>query len=174
MTLLFDGGKPDLVLAGINDGRNVGEDIAYSGTLAFGREAAFWGVPAICLSRVKGAVHDAGDDAALRGLLRTLWETRGEWTADGCWLAVNLPASLPAPIVRATTASAKIASESDVVERRGEQIRYRLRRRCAYVSTPGDENAAIDAGNIVIARHCWAQTTALPEPLVDSWNRTSS
>ena len=172
MTLLFDGRKPDLVLAGINDGRNVGEDIAYSGTLAFGREAAFWGVPAICLSRVKGAVHRAGDDAALRGLLRTLSGTRGEWAGDGCWLAVNLPASLPAPIVPATTARAKIASETDVVERSAEHIRYRLRRGRAYVSTPGDENAAIDAGNIVIARHCWAQTAALPEPLVASWNRT--
>lgn len=174
MTLLFDGRKPDLALVGINDGRNVGEDIAYSGTLAFGREAAFWGVPAICLSRVKGAVHRTGDEAALRGLLCALSQTRGEWGADGCWLAVNLPASLPAPIVRATTAYAKIGSESDIVERSAERIRYRLRRGRTYVSISGDENAAIDAGNIVIARHGWTQTAALPESLIDSWNRTPS
>ena len=38
MTVLFaEGPGPDLVLAGINDGRNVGEDIAYSGTMAIGR-----------------------------------------------------------------------------------------------------------------------------------------
>src|SRR5689334_9174569 len=84
MTLLFgDGAKPDLVLAGINDGRNVGEDIAYSGTLAFGREATFWGVPAVCLSRVKSAVHGAGDQAALRALLRILSDSRREWSARG-------------------------------------------------------------------------------------------
>ncbi|MEP6998340.1 MAG: 5'/3'-nucleotidase SurE, partial [Betaproteobacteria bacterium] len=65
MTVLFaDGPRPDLVLAGINDGRNVGEDIAYSGTIAIGREAAFWGMPAICISRVKAATHRAGDDDA--------------------------------------------------------------------------------------------------------------
>jgi 5'-nucleotidase len=45
MTLLFDKNeRPDLVLSGINDKINVGEDLAYSGTMAVAREAAFWGV----------------------------------------------------------------------------------------------------------------------------------
>src|SRR5690606_17231195 len=42
MTWLFEQDqKPDLVLSGVNDGRNVGEDLAYSGTLAIAREATF-------------------------------------------------------------------------------------------------------------------------------------
>lgn len=173
MTVLFaDGPKPDLVLAGINDGRNVGEDIAYSGTLAIGREAAFWGVPAISISRVKSAVRGAGDDAALRALLRTLWDARGDWFSNGCWLAVNLPAALPAPIAQATIARDKIASASDVIERTAERIRYRLRRGRADASASGDENAVIDAGNIVVTRHRWAVTATLDEALIDSWNRT--
>jgi 5'-nucleotidase len=173
MTVLFvDGPKPDLVLAGINDGRNVAEDVAYSGTLAIGREAAFWGVPAISISRVKGALRRGGDDAALRSLLRTLSDTRGEWSDDGHWLGVNLPAALPAPIARATIGRDKIASASDVVERTADRIRYRLRRGRAHASAAGDENAAIDAGNIVIVRHGWAETAALPEGLVAAWNRT--
>jgi 5'-nucleotidase len=172
MTVHFaDGPKPDLVLAGINDGRNVGEDIAYSGTLAIGREAAFWGVPAISISRV-AAVRGAGDDAALRALLRILWDTRCDWFSNGCWLAVNLPAALPAPIAQATIARDKIASASDVLERTVERIRYRLRRGRAHASAPGDENAVIDAGNIVVARHRWAATAALDEALIESWNRT--
>lgn len=172
MTVLFaDGPKPDLVLAGINDGRNVAEDIAYSGTLAIGREAAFWGVPAICISRVKRASHAAGDNAALRALLRTLWNTRDEWADDGSWLAVNLPAVLPAAIAPATIGRDKIASACDVVERTNERIRYRLRRGRAHASGAGDENAEIDAGNIVIVRHGWAETATLPQGLVDSWNR---
>lgn len=173
MTVLFtDGPKPDLVLAGINDGRNVGEDIAYSGTLAIGREAAFWGVPAISISRVKAAVRGAGDDAALRALLRILWDTRCDWFSNGCWLAVNLPAALPAPIAQATIARDKIASASDVIERTAERIRYRLLRGRAHASASGDENAVIDAGNIVVARHRWAATATLDEALIDSWNRT--
>jgi 5'-nucleotidase len=173
MTVLFaDGPKPDLVLAGINDGRNVAEDIAYSGTLAIGREASFWGVPAISISRVKSASHRGGDDTALRALLRTLWKTRGEWAGTGRWLAVNLPAVLPAPIIEAVIGRDKIACASDVVERTPERIHFRLRRGRSHGSQAGDENAAIDAGNIVIVRHAWADAAALPEGLVDAWNRS--
>ena len=172
MTVLFaDGPRPDLVLAGINDGRNVGEDIAYSGTMAIGREAAFWGVPAISLSRVKGAVRGTGDDAALRALLRVLADTRGEWGVDGHWLGVNLPAALPAPVVQAAIGRDKIASASDVVMRTSDRIHYRLRRGRAHASTAGDENAAIADGNIVIVRHGWAETAALPGDLVALCNR---
>lgn len=172
MTVLFaDGPKPDLVLAGINDGRNVAEDVAYSGTLAIGREAVFWGIPSVAISRVKAAVRGTGDDAALRALLQTLWETRSEWVAEGLWLAVNLPPSLPAPIAQATIGRDKIASASDVVERTTDRIRYRLRRGRAHSSDAGDENSAIDAGNIVIVRHGWSATSGLPEELFDSWNR---
>lgn len=172
MTVLFaDGGKPDLVLAGINDGRNVAEDIAYSGTLAIGREASFWGVPAICISRVKSATPDSGDDAVLGALLRILWDTRVHWTGEGFWLAVNLPAKLPASIVTASIGRDKIAAASDVVERTPDRIRYRLRRGRAHASVRGDENAAIGAGKIVIVRHGWAESAALGPDLIDSWNR---
>jgi 5'-nucleotidase len=172
MTVLFAGEpKPDLVLAGINDGRNVGEDIAYSGTMAIGREAAFWGVPAISISRVKGAVRGTGDDAALRALLRVLADTRDEWASGSHWLGVNLPAALPAPIAQAVIGRDKIATASDVVARSPDRIRYRLRRGRAHASTAGDENAVIDAGNIVIVRHGWTKTDALPEDFIASCNR---
>jgi 5'-nucleotidase len=172
MTVLFaDGAKPDLVLAGINDGRNVAQDIAYSGTLAIGREASFWGVPAISISRVKAPSQGPADGTALRALLRALWDTRGEWAGDGAWLSVNLPAALPAPIVQAKIGRDKIATASDVVERTAERIRYRLRRGRAMTSSAGDENAAIGAGSIAIVRHRWSEASPLVESLVESWNR---
>ena len=42
----------------------------------------------------------SGDDAALRALLRTLWDTRGEWAGDGRWLGVNhgAPARVHSPV----------------------------------------------------------------------------
>ncbi|MGH8712552.1 MAG: 5'/3'-nucleotidase SurE [Casimicrobiaceae bacterium] len=172
MTVLFAGGaKPDLVLAGINDGRNVAEDIAYSGTLAIGREASFWGVPAISISQVKAPAPGPADDTTLSALLRALWETRGEWTGDGAWLSVNLPAALPAPIVQARVGRDKIASASDVVERSAERIRYRLRRGRANASSAGDENAALEAGSIAVVRHRWSEASPLAESLLDAWNR---
>lgn len=43
--------KPDVVLSGINNGYNVGFDIAYSGTVGAAMEALMQGVPAIALSK---------------------------------------------------------------------------------------------------------------------------
>lgn len=48
---LFPGGKPDLVLSGVNAGENLGDDITYSGTISAAMEAALAGIPAIGLSQ---------------------------------------------------------------------------------------------------------------------------
>ena len=40
----------DLVVSGINEGYNLGDDFHYSGTISAAREAAFYNVPAIALS----------------------------------------------------------------------------------------------------------------------------
>ncbi|MCK7511516.1 MAG: 5'/3'-nucleotidase SurE [Desulfobacterales bacterium] len=42
--------KPDLVVAGLNPGANVGVNITYSGTVAAAKEAALGGIPAIAAS----------------------------------------------------------------------------------------------------------------------------
>ena len=44
------GRAPDLVLSGINDGGNLGEDVTYSGTVAAAMEATLLGIPAIALT----------------------------------------------------------------------------------------------------------------------------
>ena len=42
--------RPDMVVAGVNDGWNVGKDVHYSGTFGAAMEAAFCGVPSIAVS----------------------------------------------------------------------------------------------------------------------------
>ncbi len=42
--------RPDLVIAGINDGQNVGPDIFYSGTVGAAAEGAHTGIPSIAIS----------------------------------------------------------------------------------------------------------------------------
>ena len=49
---IFKDAKPDLVLSGINFGRNAGVDVTYSGTVAAAMEATMLGVPAIALSQM--------------------------------------------------------------------------------------------------------------------------
>ncbi|MBN2407113.1 MAG: 5'/3'-nucleotidase SurE [Elusimicrobia bacterium] len=44
----------DIVLSGINEGANLGDDVNYSGTVAGAREAAHLGIPAVASSLVAG------------------------------------------------------------------------------------------------------------------------
>jgi 5'-nucleotidase len=48
------GKAPDLVLSGVNGGRNVAEDVIYSGTVAGAMEGALLGLPAFALSQAFG------------------------------------------------------------------------------------------------------------------------
>jgi 5'-nucleotidase len=43
--------KPDLVLSGVNHGRNIAEDVTYSGTIAAAMEATLLGIKAVALSQ---------------------------------------------------------------------------------------------------------------------------
>ena len=45
--------RPDLVLSGINNGANMGDDTLYSGTVAAAMEGFLFGVPAIAFSQVQ-------------------------------------------------------------------------------------------------------------------------
>ena len=57
------GYKPDLVVSGINNGANMGDDTIYSGTVGAAMEGYLFGIPALAFSQVdKGWAHI--DDAA--------------------------------------------------------------------------------------------------------------
>jgi 5'-nucleotidase len=45
------GGKPDVILSGVNSGTNVADDVTYSGTIAGAIEGTLLGVPSIALSQ---------------------------------------------------------------------------------------------------------------------------
>src|SRR5215212_3921937 len=48
---LVEGFQPDVVVAGINHGSNLGDDITYSGTVAAALEGIVLGVPALAVSQ---------------------------------------------------------------------------------------------------------------------------
>ena len=87
--------KPDLVLSGINNGYNVGFDIAYSGTLGAAFEAARHGIPAMAFSITSNA-HLAAAEPHLTYILKELLDEkldRGEvWN-------VNFPALNKRPLM---------------------------------------------------------------------------
>lgn len=72
--------KPDYVFSGINNGYNVGFDIAYSGTLGAAFEAARDGIPAIAFS-IAGNHHLPSAEPHLAPIIRELLEADLEpWT----------------------------------------------------------------------------------------------
>src|SRR5512144_1091625 len=58
MNHLLKNDPPDIVVSGINKGGNLGEDVAYSGTVAGALEASIYGLPGIAVSLVQRTNFD--------------------------------------------------------------------------------------------------------------------
>lgn len=95
------GYRPDLVVSGINNGANMGDDTIYSGTVGAAMEGYLFGIPAIAFSQVhKGWKHlDAAAERA-RDLVQRLL-THQTPQARPWLLNVNLP-NLPADELKST------------------------------------------------------------------------
>jgi 5'-nucleotidase len=78
--------KPDVVLAGINDGYNAASDIQYSATVGAALEAAFQGYPAIALS--EGRMGHQVTDHYLHEVLAELIDQK---PGNGNVINVNFP-----------------------------------------------------------------------------------
>lgn len=61
--------RPDIVISGINDGANMGEDTIYSGTVAAAMEGYMLGLPGIAFSLVKKGYEHLDSAAKMAGEL---------------------------------------------------------------------------------------------------------
>ena len=81
--------RPDLVVSGINNGANMGDDTLYSGTVAAATEGYLFGIPAIAFSLVeKGWEHL---DSAARVARRIVEQQTATPLAGNILLNVNIP-----------------------------------------------------------------------------------
>jgi 5'-nucleotidase len=98
--------RPDLVVAGINHGMNLGQDAFYSGTIAAAREGALRGIPALAVSAHPSL--DLGPTASLAAQLAlALW---GAAAGRGVLLNLNVPPAW-AGEVRSTRLGSRIYEE---------------------------------------------------------------
>lgn len=81
--------EPDMVVAGINAGANLGDDVLYSGTVAAAMEGRFLGAPAIAVSLV-GDQPDHYDTAA-RVAVELVQRVRSGTLPADTILNVNVP-----------------------------------------------------------------------------------
>jgi 5'-nucleotidase len=86
---------PDLIIAGINKGPNMGQDVNYSGTVAAAKEGAFLGIPSLAVSL--DARKDFRFDTA-KDVVRQLIEKIGNFPLPRhVLLNVNVP-NRPQPL----------------------------------------------------------------------------
>ncbi|MDO4637803.1 MAG: 5'/3'-nucleotidase SurE [Lautropia sp.] len=83
-------GPPDLVVSGINDGANMGDDTIYSGTVAAATEGYLLGVPALAFSLV-GRGYEHLDCAARVARELVMLQLAAPWQ-EPVLLNVNIPA----------------------------------------------------------------------------------
>jgi 5'-nucleotidase len=85
---LIDNGV-DLVMAGINNGSNLGDDVLISGTVGAALQGCFRGLPSVALS--VAAIHEVCYDVAAK-LARLLIERKvADILPGGIFLNINLP-----------------------------------------------------------------------------------
>jgi 5'-nucleotidase len=81
--------RPDMVIAGINHGANLGDDVLYSGTVAAAMEGRFLGVPAIAVSL---ANHDGRHfETAAETVIRLVQRLQKDPLPADTILNVNVP-----------------------------------------------------------------------------------
>jgi 5'-nucleotidase len=85
------GYRPDLVVSGINNGANMGDDTIYSGTVGAAMEGYLFGIPAIAFSQTeKGWRHL--DAAAAKARELVLQMVQHQMVGDKPWLLnINMP-----------------------------------------------------------------------------------
>lgn len=81
--------RPDLVVSGINNGANMGDDTLYSGTVAAAAEAYLFGIPAIAFSLVEKGWEQL--ESAARAARLVVERHIAEPLAAASLLNVNIP-----------------------------------------------------------------------------------
>jgi 5'-nucleotidase len=138
--------RPDLVVAGINHGMNLGQDAFYSGTIAAAREGALRGVPALATS-----AHVSLDLAPVALLSAhvalELRAVRGATAARGPLLSLNVPAAWNGQL-RATRLGARIYDEivDFRLDPRGREYLWLGGPAVRHEPDPGTDTDAYDDG----------------------------
>ena len=156
---LVEGFRPDLVVAGINHGSNLGDDITYSGTVAAALEGVVLGVPGIAVSQQSQAremdfrLGREFDFAIAAAFTARVVDAIDEVPLpDGTLLNVNVPAGQAHAVEVARLGKRIYRDALELVDRDGAgRRRYRI-----YGDSPvhededGTDLAAVAAGRVAV------------------------
>lgn len=157
--------KPDLVVSGINNGANMGDDTLYSGTVAAAMEGYLFGIPSIAFSLAeRGWTHLDAAARVARALMEQVIEQSSPAAARGAWLLnVNIPDRPHADLhgLRITRLGRRHASEPVIRQSnpRGEPI--------YWIGAAGDAREAGEGTDFHAVANGWVSVTPLQVDLTD-------
>lgn len=91
--------EPDIVVSGINDAANLGDDVIYSGTVAAAMEGRFLGLPAVAVSLATAGHRGRHYASAARAVVAIIERLRHDPLPASTILNVNVP-DLPWEAIR--------------------------------------------------------------------------
>src|SRR3954468_21743727 len=151
---LVEGWAPDIVVAGINHGSNLGDDVTYSGTVAAAMEGLLLGLPAIAVSQQSEKREmdfrlgeDFVFDVAARFTARVVAELEAVPLPPSTLLNVNVPAGEPRGVEVARLGK---RTYRDRLSAQGDGKYFIYGEDPGYEDEPGTDLVAIAAGRIAV------------------------
>ena len=156
---LIEDFEAELVVAGINHGSNLGDDITYSGTVAAALEAIVLGIPGIAISQQSSALEldfQTGEgfefSVAAEFTARLVAELEDVPLPQGTLLNINVPGSAPDGVEVARLGKRVYQDELALVhEGAGGHRQYRIYGDASYEhDETGTDLAAVAKGKIAV------------------------
>jgi 5'-nucleotidase len=150
--------EADLVVAGINHGANLGDDITYSGTVAAALEGVVLGLPAIAVSQQSGARAldyrfdgGFGFDVAAAFVARLVERLEDVPLPARTLLNVNVPAGEPSGVEVTSLGKRIYKDELKLANEEEHRRRYWIYGSDpGFHDEPGTDLAAVAAGRIAV------------------------
>jgi 5'-nucleotidase len=155
---LIDDFTPDVIVAGINHGANLGDDITYSGTVAAALEGIVLGLPAIAVSQQSTARemdfrfgHQFDFGHAARFAASLVDELDDHPLAEGTLLNINVPAGEPTGVEVTRLGKRIYRDKLELHGEEGNRRRYWIYGgEHGYHREEGTDMAAVAAGRIAV------------------------
>jgi 5'-nucleotidase len=150
--------QPDVVVAGINHGSNLGDDITYSGTVAAALEGVMLDVPAVAVSQQSAAGemdfrlgHRFAFGIAARFAAALVDRLDDVPLPPGTLLNVNVPCGTPSGVEVARLGKRVYRDELTLVEEAGGRRRFRIYGDSpVHYDEPGTDLSAVSDGRIAV------------------------
>jgi 5'-nucleotidase len=155
---LIEDFQPDVVVAGINHGANLGDDITYSGTVAAALEGVMLDLPAVAVSQQSTAGemdfrlgHQFAFDVAARFAAAVVDQLDDVPLPPGTLLNINVPCGTPTGVEVARLGKRVYRDELTLVEEADGRRRFRIYGDAPlHHDEPGTDLSAVAEGRIAV------------------------